>query len=150
MKACEPTSKHWTMSQQVTPMMPTKIAAALSMIMLSAALAGCGGGGDASAGSPTAFSVVPNTTTHTAPTGSPAGVCYSGGSAKIFIYGGAAPYRIDNTSPDILNVDTATVSDRGGSFTVTVTGGCMTTIPIVVVDKLDHTVTYTVTNAPAS
>lgn len=138
------------MTEQVTPMKSKKIATALSLLMVGLALSGCGGGGDAAAGSPTAFSVVPSTTTYTAATGSPAGVCYSGGSATVFIYGGSAPYRIDNTSPDMLHVDKTTVSDRGGSFVVTVIGGCMTTVPIVVVDKLDHQVTYTVTNAPAS
>ncbi len=124
--------------------------ATLSALALAVTLSACGGGGDAEAGSPTAFSVVPAASTYTAPVGTAAGVCVSGGSATIFVYGGVAPYRLDNTSPDTLYVDKASVSDRGGSFNVTVTGGCMTTVPIVIVDKLDNRIQYTVTNAPRS
>jgi hypothetical protein len=110
----------------------------------------CGGGGDAEAGSPTTFSVSPDTVTFTAPTGTAAGVCLSGGTSTHFVYGGSAPYRIDNTVPDYLSIDKTEVSDRGGSFTITVTGGCLGPGTINVVDKLDHVVTLTVNNKPAS
>jgi len=113
-------------------------------------LASCGGGGDEEAGSPTAFSVSPSTVTFTAPTGTAAGVCLAGGTSLIFVYGGTAPYRIDNTVPDYVSIDKTEVSDRGGSFTITVVGGCLSPGNINVVDKLDHVVTLTVNNKPAS
>jgi hypothetical protein len=127
-----------------------KLHAAIASTILLASLAGCGGGGDAEAGSPTVFSVVPSTVTFTAPVGTTPGVCLAGGTQTVFIYGGAAPYQIDNTSPSSLSVDKTQVSDTGGSFTVTVTGGCLTTIPVVVKDKLNNIVQFTVTNGPAA
>jgi hypothetical protein len=113
-------------------------------------LAGCGGGDDAEAGSLTALTTVPATTTFTAPVGTKAGVCVGGGSAKVFVYGGAAPYRIDNTVPDYVVIDKTEVGDVGGSFTIMTTAGCLTTGSIVVRDKLNNIVTYTVNNNPAS
>ena len=119
------------------------------LIAVVSLLAGCGGGGDDEAGSPTTFSVVPTTVSFKAPVGTPVGVCPGGGAQTVFIYGGAAPYKIDNTSPDAVAVDKTEVGERGGSFTVTVLGGCLTNVPIVVVDKLNKIVTFTINNGPA-
>ena len=110
----------------------------------------CGGGGDDAAGSPSAFSTVPTTTSFSAPAGTIAGVCLGGGTSQVFVYGGAAPYRIDNTVPAYVVVDKTEVTERGGSFTVTAVGPCLTTGRIVVVDKLNNIVTFSVTNAPVS
>ena len=112
-------------------------------------LTACGGGGDQAAGSPTVFSLVPNTLTFKPPAGTATGACTGGGTGQIFIYGGAAPYQINNTAPAYVTVSTNQVTDRGGSFTVTVTGGCLSAGQIVVVDNLNHIVTLTVTNSPA-
>ena len=118
------------------------------------ALASCGGGGDAEAGSVTAFSVVPSTLTLTAPVGTPSGVCVSntvpGEEFVVFVYGGAAPYRLDNTAPDVVALDRSVVSDRGGSFKVALKGTCASPVVVVVVDKLDHQVTLTLNNKPAA
>jgi hypothetical protein len=114
----------------------------------AAALASCGGGGDES-GSPTAFTTVPTDTTFTAPTGTPAGICVGGGTQTVFVYGGTAPYRIDNTSPNYLAVDRTTVDNKGGSFNVSAVGPCIATGQIVVVDHLDNQVTVKVSNQPA-
>ena len=135
--------------------MKTLESSAGSAVLIVAAsalmLASCGGGGDDQAGAPVAFSVVPTSSGFTAPAGSPTGQCFSGGSSTVFIYGGAAPYHIDNTVPQYLTVDRTTVDDRGGSFNVTVTGpGCLTAGSIVVVDRLNNKVTFTVDNKPAS
>lgn len=137
------------MIQQVSPMKQTKKLRFSLMLAISSLAAGCGGGGDNEAGSPTVFSVVPTTVSFKAPVGTPAGVCLGGGTQTVFIYGGAAPYKIDNTSPDAVNVDKTEVGERGGSFTITVRGGCLTTVPIVVVDKLNKIVTFTINNGPA-
>jgi len=115
----------------------------------AAVLVSCGGGSDES-GSPTAFSVVPDTVAFTAPSGTTTGKCVGGGTAQVFVYGGVAPFRVDNTAPGYLAVDRTTVDNKGGSFNVTALGGCIATGQIVVVDKLDNQVKVTVSNQPTS
>lgn len=131
------------MTEQVFQMKQMKIYASLSLVAFAASLAGCGGGGDAEAGSPTVLSVQPTTTTVTS--NSPT-ACYTGYVGEFFVYGGAAPYRLDNTAPDAMTLDKATVSDRGGSFKVNFTGICIAPALIVVVDKLDKQVVITLNN----
>lgn len=131
-------------------MNPKSRNALLALIVLVGSLAACGGGGDDEAGSLTVFSVVPSSLTVTAATGAPAGVCGSGFVGEVFVYGGAAPYRLDNTAPDAVTLNKSQVGDRGGSFTVTFTGVCVSPVTIVVVDKLDKQVTLTLNNKPAS
>lgn len=111
---------------------------------ISAVLAACGGGGDNDAGSITVFSVVPNSVTATGPTGA----CAVGSSVEVFVYGGAAPYRIDNTVPLYVHIrnDQTQVGQRGGSFTIEFLGGCLSPGQIVIVDKLDKQVTLTLNN----
>ena len=125
---------------------------ALYSLAWVAVLAGCGGGGDDEAGSLTAFSASPTTLTMTAlaPTagGPPAGQCVAGYGGEIFIYGGAAPYRLDNAFPDAVVLNKTEVSDRGGSFSVGFTGRCVSPALIVVVDKLDRQITVTLNNNP--
>ena len=113
-------------------------AVAASVVLVAA----CGGGGDDEAGSLTTFSVVPSSITATGPTGA----CAVGASSEVFVYGGAAPYRIDNTVPGYVSVNKTQVDQRGGSFTVTFSGGCLAPGQIVVVDKLDRQVTLTLNN----
>ena len=124
------------------------------MVALITTLSGCGGGGDAAAGSPTVLSVAPNTMTLTAATpangGPPAGQCVAAPAGEFFIYGGTAPYRIDNTVPTAMVLNRTTVSDRGGSFTVTFTGVCISPATLVVVDQLDKQVTITLNNKPSA
>jgi len=114
------------------------------VITLVCLLASCGGGSDDEAGSPTAFSVVPSTLTVTS---SSTTACYAGFVGEIFVYGGAAPYRLDNTAPDSVVLSTTTVDHRGGSFTVSYTGAaCFDPATIVVVDALDKQVTLSLTS----
>lgn len=128
-----------------------KLFAAIPVLIAVAAMSACGGGGDDAAGSPTAFSIVPSEVTFTAPLpGTSVGTCPGGGTATIFIYGGTAPYRLDNTVPDVIALNTAMVGDRGGSFTITTLGGCVGPGNITVVDKLGNNVTLTVTTTPGA
>ena len=114
------------------------LTATVPLITLVCALAACGGSSD-DAGSPTAFSVVPQTLTVTSGT---AGTCYAGYVGEIFVYGGAAPYRLDNTVPDSVVLSKTTVDHRGESFTVSYTGAaCFDPATVVVVDSLDKQVT---------
>jgi hypothetical protein len=121
---------------------PWGTAVALSVCV--AALVGCGGGGDDNAGSLTPFSVVPDefkvTTT--------ADGCPVGGTppqGTFFVYGGAAPYRLDNTSPDRVALNKTIVNERGGSFTATFLGGCVVPMHVVIVDANDRQVTVELT-----
>ena len=113
------------------------------LLMAGTALLGaCGGGGD-DAGSPTAFSLVPNSIKVT---GATTGACAAGTTGEVFVYGGVAPYRIDNTVPGYVSFDKTTVEHKGDSFTVTFLGGCLNPGQIVIVDKMDKQVILTLTN----
>jgi hypothetical protein len=145
-------------------MKPRILIATFPMLALVATLAGCGGGGDDEAGSLTAFSVQPSSLTLTAPTGSPAGACLAGFqtggyAGDVYIYGGTAPYRLNNSMPDgvLLHASStdstpvSVVNDRGGSFSVTfINGWCLSPATVIVVDKLDKQVVLTLNNKPAS
>jgi hypothetical protein len=116
------------------------LALAITTLLLATA---CGGGNDDEAGSLTALSVVPSDIT----VSGPKDTCPGGGTVgTVFIYGGTAPYRIDNTNPDMLTINKASVGDRGGNFTVTSLGaGCLDQGPIVVRDKNERQVIVTIT-----
>jgi hypothetical protein len=139
---------------QVAQMKLATTKAMIPVTALVAALAGCGGGGDAEAGAPTGLSVVPSTSTQTALEekfgGPPTGLCQAGYIGQVIIYGGAGPYRIDNQDPTRVSVDKTTVDGPGGSFNVFVAATCFTDKPVVVVDKLNRQVIFTVTNEPAT
>ncbi len=112
---------------------------AVSTLMLATA---CGGGNDDEAGSLTAFSVDPSEFTLSgAKDLCPGAVEF----VTITIYGGAAPYRIDNSVPLWLSTNKATVGDRGGNFTVSSRGaGCVENGTIGVYDKNERKVTVTI------
>lgn len=120
-----------------------KIYAALPVTALIASLVSCGGGGDDAAGSSTPLSVQPATATVTSNSST---ACSAGFAGEFFVYGGAAPYRLDNTAPDAMVLDRTSVSDRGGSFQVNFTGVCIGPALIVIVDKLDKQVVITLNN----
>jgi hypothetical protein len=128
-----------------------------------ASVVACGGGSDDEAGSPTALSIQPSSLTTTAAAsaagGPPTGQCSSGFAGEVFVYGGAAPYQLDNTAPGLVVLNKSQVGDRGGSFTVSYAsidatdptiGGCASPTLIVVRDKLDKQVILTLNNKPAS
>ena len=119
-----------------------RIAAATVALAASGLLASCGGGGDDHAGSVTPLSVQP---TDVGVTG-PVGFCAAGATANIFVYGGTAPYRIDNPFPTHISVDKTRVDHRGDSFTITFLGGCIDPGTVIIVDALDAQVTLTVHN----
>jgi hypothetical protein len=126
----------------------------LTALWLSASavlLSSCGGGGTTDeSGSLTAFSIVPDEftlSTPPAPAGSPPPTtCSQGTPVEVHIYGGTAPYRIDNTVPAYVDVSTTTVDSKGGSFFVTFKGPCLDPGEVVVVDHLDRTVTLKLHN----
>ena len=117
---------------------------AAALIATGSLLTGCGGGGD-EAGSPTAFSVSPDTSTVT--WSSVAGLaCGSTEVGTFFVYGGTAPYRLDNTSPAQVKLSVGTVGKRGGSFTAEFIGGCVDPAIVNIYDALGHLVTLKLIN----
>jgi len=121
------------------------LTAVVPLITLVGVLAACGGGSDDEAGSPTVFSVSPATLSVTSGV---AGACYAGYVGEIFIYGGTAPYRIDNSNLLLgVTVSKTTVEHRGESFTVSYTGAaCFDPATVNVVDSLNHVVTLSLTS----
>jgi hypothetical protein len=116
--------------------------AALALISVTA-LASCGGGSDDNeAGAPQAFNVQPSTMG----VKNAAGSCASGLLGEVFIYGGAAPYYINNTFPGAITVSKTRVEEAGGSFTVTLNGVCVDPALLVVVDKLNKQVTVSISS----
>ncbi|MES2993588.1 MAG: hypothetical protein V4844_19345 [Pseudomonadota bacterium] len=134
-------------TEEVVPMTKTRISAGVLVVALLGSLSGCGGGGDDEAGSPTAFSVQPTTATVTSTSST---ACSAGYVGEFFVYGGVAPYRLNNTVPDAMVLDRTTVSDRGGSFQVSFTGICVSPALIVIVDKLDNQIVLTLNNNKGS
>ena len=105
-----------------------------------ALLASCGAGGDDEAGSETAFSITPTDV----------GVEFGNNPctavsniSTILVLGGTAPYKVRSTT-DSVTVDKGTV-EKGGSFNVSLAGGCVDPGLVVVEDDLGRSVTLTVT-----
>jgi hypothetical protein len=116
--------------------------AALALISVTV-LASCGGGSDDNeAGAPQAFNVSPATIS----VKNAKGTCASGFLGEVFVYGGAAPYYINNTFPGGIILNKTRVEEAGGSFTVTLNGVCMDPGLINVVDKLNKQVTVSVSS----
>lgn len=120
----------------------------LAMSVIAATvLAACGGGGDDQAGSVTAFSVQPTEVTVTGDAGEcSTGTSAAGATARIFVYGGTAPYRIDNPFPTHIALDRTRVDNRGDYFTVTFLGGCVNPATLIIVDAVDKQVSLTLIN----
>ena len=117
---------------------------AAALIATASLLTGCGGGGD-EAGSPTAFSLSADTSTTVWK--SVAGVgCGSTTVGPFYVYGGTAPYRLDNGAKADVVLDVNTVSKRGGSFFATFTGGCVDPAIVTIVDSLNHVITLKLIN----
>jgi hypothetical protein len=119
----------------------------VASLLTGVLLLGACGGGDDDAGSLTPFSIVPATITVTGPD---ANTCGAGSGGQVFVYGGAAPYRLDNTSPDAIVLSTNSVGARGGSFEVFFLGQCVNPVQVVVVDHNDKQVTLTLISKKGS
>lgn len=124
---------------------------ATALVSSALLLASCGGGNNADAGSLTAFNIVPSSITLTGPD---ANTCGGGYGGRVYVYGGAGPYSINNTGGNAVGVPgsgfvtvSKTLVDRQGEFfEVTLNGGCMSNIQIVVVDQLGRQSTLSVSS----
>jgi hypothetical protein len=125
---------------------------AVRALLVSAAfVASACGGGDASEGGPTELSVVPSELTLTW-TG---GGCGSAPAGRVFVYGGAGPYRLDNTSPDRVTLSKTRLSGPGDFVDVTFLASCFDPVTVVFVDSTNRITQLTLRNvaeaaAPAS
>lgn len=72
------------------------------------------------------------------------GVCASGISADVIVFGGRPPYLI--SQPGSFSVSPTVITQSGGRFTVTATGQCSDGSEIAVVDSNGATVTVTASN----
>ena len=109
--------------------------------LASVLLASCGGGGD-EAGAPTALHLSADKVTLTGPDANTCGT----GTSLVYVYGGAAPYRVDNTWPNVLSVSKTQVDHPGESFQVVAFNPnfCVDPATIVVTDSRNAQVTLTV------
>lgn len=125
-----------------------------SAFVLVPFLASCGGGDD-EAGAPEEFHVSTDTSelswggldSCTAWGNSPLEVSSSLVLVqKVNVYGGTAPYTIDNSMPQVLALSTTRVDHPGDSFDIyALPGACVDPAVITVKDALNHTVTVEVT-----
>lgn len=144
--------------------MKTILKTSASALTLALMMSACGGGGDEE-GSLTEFSL--SQTELTVAGGTAATGCRSDtlgtvteGTAtfRIFIYGGAAPYQVNNGNPSKIVINRLATTGEpgpsevggGGFFTVTFAGGCLSGPFISVEDKLGRVVFLEVTNEEAS
>ena len=104
-----------------------------------AVLASCGAGGDDEAGSETPFSITP--TDYGKDFGNDP--CTAATDvAQIYVLGGTAPYKVRSTTPRVT-VDRSTV-EKGGSFKISLAGGCLDPGLVVVEDDRGRSATLTV------
>jgi len=115
-------------------------------LALVGALTACGGGGDDDAGSGALTLSMSGIDLK----GGSATTCYSGFAYRVFVFGGAAPYKVMTDVPDALEFSTPEVGSPGGSFDVSGNGVCFAKGTIIVVDKLNNRVTLPVTNVPGT
>lgn len=114
-------------------MNPIRIVKPVLVCAAAALTASCGGGGDATGGL-TTFNIVPNEITLTGPS---ATACGAGPVGRVFVFGGAAPYKLFNTNPNVLVITRSSLGAPGGSFDVSApTGACFDKLSIVVQDQV--------------
>ncbi len=68
-------------------------------------------------------------------------------SVTVFALGGVAPYSLRNPLPSQVSLDKDSIANTGEGVKVTFTGGCMTTIPLVFIDKIGNTTSVSMTYA---
>lgn len=76
-------------------------------------------------------------------------------ATRVFINGGAGPYRLQNSQPEVVFLrdqngkSIGSVDAAGGSFDVYVGVGCVDPATVNVTDSLGREVSLTVTSAPS-
>jgi hypothetical protein len=101
----------------------------LSILVLAttAALASCGGGGDLGDGTQK-LAASPSKIDLESPN------CNSIKGPLVTLYGGIPPYRLRTPYPNYIQLDKDYVENAGDTFSFSVRGACLTTIPIFIYD----------------
>lgn len=119
-----------------------KTALRVAPVILAAALAGCGGGGNESGPKDDLF-VTP---TEVTVTGGGVG-CAEGKGPDVRIYGGQPPYKVRSSVPDGMLPDKPEVRNSGDKFTVyLINGVCLDNMPMTIEDDMGRLATVSVTN----
>lgn len=125
-------------------MLKTKMSGTLRVLglgcLLATLLTGCGGGGNESGPSDSVV-VEPSAVTVGAQ-----GNCVAGPGPKVHVFGGTPPYKLSNTLPQGMWLDTNQLKNSGDGFTITFSGVCMVNMPIVVEDAMGRLTQVSVTN----
>lgn len=111
-----------------------KIKAILRSVAIASAVAlvaACGGSDDES-GSLTSFDIVPDSYTLQGPDENTCSADDPSTDRRVYIYGGAGPYTIDNARPTLVAIDRSTVDGQGEYFRVLFLGGCFEATVVVV------------------
>ena len=126
--------------------MPTQQLAALPIFLcLAAFVASCGGGGSLDDGQ-TPLRTEPQIVTLQSPTVA----CRPSDGVTVYIFGGVPPYSFRNTVPDAVSLSTGSVGSAGEGVHIRFLGGCLTTVPLVVVDRSGATASVQLNYLPAT
>lgn len=120
------------------------ILARASMGAAAILLSSCGGGGSATGGS-TDFSVLPSKWTFTSADGDLACQGVEGSEVNVTVVGGTPPYRLINSVPQNMSISDTVLTGKNPSFKVVVHAGCGTDMPILILDNLSRSITFTMT-----
>lgn len=107
--------------------MKTNKLLSILLLTVSATLASCGGGGDLGDGTQK-LATSPSKIDLESP------YCSSIKGPIVTIYGGIPPYRLKTPYPNYIQIDKYFIEKAGDTFTVSVNGACLTTIPIFIYD----------------
>ena len=110
----------------------------MTISILSISVVACGGGGDV-AGDTEEFFTNPDEW-KVASLG-----CGGGAQVVVTIVGGTPPYRVHNPFPRGLQLDRTEVSGKDPKFLITTLGGCMETVPVLVLDYHSRTTEIEIT-----
>lgn len=114
------------------------------LIAATVSLASCGGGGDIGDGTQK-LAASPSKIDLESP------YCSYASGPTVTVYGGIAPYRISNPYPAYISLDKNYISKAGDTFSFSVHGACLTTVPILIYDADGNTLEFNVSlkdNAP--
>lgn len=109
-------------------------------------LAACGGGGSLDDGQTPLRTEGQSVTLQSATTSCPAVAT----GVTVFVFGGTPPYTLRNTVPQQVALSTTSIGNAGEGVSLRFLGGCLTNVPLVVVDKIGATVSVPLNYLPAS
>jgi len=126
-------------------MTPLKFAALSLTVSVTALLHACGGGGGINDGQ-TPLRVEPQVVTLQSGTAN----CLPADGPTVFVFGGVPPYTVRNTVPNQVSVSATSINKGGEGTKVRFLGGCLQSLPLVVVDDVGTTTTIGLNYLPAT